>query len=105
MQLFYYVYLMEYYVYILYSQNLGKYYIGYSSNVDKRIELHLNSAKNKFSHKANDWKLMHTIDCCCKSHALEIEKHVKAMKSKVYIVNLMQYPEMTAKLKIKYNCT
>lgn len=95
---------MEHYVYILHSESLNKHYVGYTSDISKRIELHLDSAKNKFTYRANDWKLMHTIECCCKSQALGIEQHIKSMKSKTYIMNLMQYPEMAVKLKLKYEC-
>jgi len=34
---------------------------------------------------------------------LAIEKHIKSIKSKVYIENLIKYPEMAEKLKGKYS--
>jgi putative endonuclease len=34
-----------------------------------------------------------------------IEKHIKAMKSKKYIENLIKYPEMSVKLLQKYETT
>ncbi len=37
-----------------------------------------------------------------KAQALAIEKHIKAMKSKIYIHNLKKYPEMIDKLLLKY---
>ena len=49
-----------------------------------------------------DWNLFLIIDCESKSQALQIEKHIKKMKSKTYIENLAKYPEMVIKLKEKY---
>ena len=37
-----------------------------------------------------------------KLQALAIEKHIKKMKSKIYIENLTRYPEMSNKLIKKY---
>ena len=94
---------MEPIVYFLFSENLDKFYIGYTSDFDVRFDFHLNDIQTrKFTHKAKDWILVFKIECATKSQALAIEKHIKAMKSKVYIQNLMKYPEMTLKLLEKY---
>jgi len=42
------------------------------------------------------------MECENKTQALAIEKHIKSMKSKIYIENLKKYPEMVTKLLIKY---
>ena len=95
---------MEYFVYILHSKSLNKHYIRCTSNIDTRLELHLNPSKDKFTYRADDWQFIRTIKCISKKQALAIEKHIKSMKSKVYILNLIQYPEMETKLKAKYDC-
>ncbi len=89
-------------VYILHSQKLDRFYIGYSSNFEERIEFHKNAPAHKFTAKADDWTLFHSIHCNSKPQALSIEKHIKKMKSKTYIQNLKKYPEITQKLLIKY---
>ena len=89
-------------VYILYSQKLNRHYIGYSSDIDVRMEFHKNPEAGKFTAKADDWKIIFEIKCENKLQGLAIEKHIKAMKSKVYIQNLRQYPEMTEKLLKKH---
>jgi putative endonuclease len=94
---------MKHYVYILYSEQLGKYYIGSTSNINIRINLHLHSAKTKYTHQADDWILHYNIECASKPQAVAIEKHIKSMKSKAYINNLLKYPEMSNKLLLKYN--
>ena len=93
---------MNYCCYILHSEKLSKYYVGYSSDLDIRIMFHKNSQPRKFTYKAKDWKLYYKIDCTSKSQGKAIEAHIKRMKSKVYIQNLKKYPEIAQKLKNKY---
>ena len=94
---------MGYTVYILFSSKLDKHYIGFTENFDQRIEFHLNENKSKkFTYKADDWKLVFSLICQTKSQGLSIEKHIKLMKSKVYIQNLIRYSEISLKLLEKY---
>ena len=91
-----------YCVYILYSEELNRFYTEFTSNLDVRMEFHHNPEVSKFTAKANDWVLFDEIECESKIQALSIEKHIKSMKSKAYIKNLKQYSEMKEKLKLKY---
>ena len=102
MQLFLFICAMEHIVYILFSDKLIKYYIGYTADIQVRLNLHSHSAKGKFTHRADDWVLAFQIACESKGQALDIEKHIKSMKSKTYIGNLIRYPEMAEKLLLKY---
>ena len=90
------------YVYILHSEKLNRYYTGYTSDINIRLEFHDNAESRKFTYNADDWKLIFCMQCETKLQALGIEKHIKLMKSKTYIQNLLQYPEMALKLKEKY---
>ncbi|WP_422358577.1 GIY-YIG nuclease family protein [Reichenbachiella sp.] len=90
-------------VYILHSQSLDKHYIGRSENLETRINQHLNKFYlDSFTTRADDWRVIFTIECTNKSQALAIEHHIKQMKSTVYIKNLIKYPEMTQKLLTKF---
>ncbi len=89
-------------VYILYSEKLKKFYTGFTSNLENRLEYHKSALPHKFTAKANDWEIFLTIECESKKQALAIETHIKKMKSKVYIKNLVKYQEMIDKLKHKY---
>ena len=90
-------------VYILYSKKLNKYYIGFTENLNQRLGFHLNETQSReFTYKADDWELIFTIKCESKNKGLSIEKHIKSMKSKIYIQNLLKYPEMKFKLLEKY---
>ncbi|WP_125718715.1 GIY-YIG nuclease family protein [Flavobacterium ustbae] len=93
-------------VYILHSKKLNRYYIGYTKDFDLRLEFHKNAPSNKFTANANDWTLFLNFSCSSKTQALSIEKHIKKMKSKIYIENLIKYPEIIDKLLLKYkpNC-
>jgi putative endonuclease len=94
---------MEFIVYILYSKKLNKNYIGFTENLNQRLDFHLNDEQSrKFTHKADDWELIFSIECESKSQGLAIEKHIKSMKSKIYIENLLRYPEMKLKLLEKH---
>ena len=93
---------MNHIVYILYSQKLNKFYTGYTSNLSKRLDFHKNAENRKFTSNAEDWVIFHTINCSSKSQGLSIESHIKIMKSKIYIQNLINYPEITVKLLDKY---
>ena len=89
-------------VYILHSVKLNRFYIGYTSNFETRLEFHQNAADHKFTSNANDWTVFLKINCESKSQALQIEQHIKNMKSKIYVKNLLKYPEMILKLLDKY---
>ena len=89
-------------VYILHSEKLNLFYTGFTSNLEERLAFHKNAENRKFTHNAADWILFFIINCESKQQGLQIEKHIKSMKSKVYIENLTQYPEMIEKLKTKF---
>ena len=69
-----------------------------------RLERHLLEyyGASKFTAQADDWILFFEIECFEYSQALKIEKHIKRMKSKKYIHNLVKYPEISIKLLEKY---
>ena len=98
----FFVLIMEYCVYILHSEILSRFYTGYTSNLDVRIAFHENPESRKFTYNADDWIVFLKIDCKSQKQAMAIEKHVKQMKSSVYINNLKKYPEMVEKLLDKY---
>ncbi|MFK5890428.1 MAG: GIY-YIG nuclease family protein [Flavobacteriaceae bacterium] len=94
---------MKYCVYIIYSEVLNKYYVGETSDFEKRFEEHKTGFyKNSFTSKTSDWVLFFKIDCDTVSQAIKIEKHIKKMKSIKYFQNLIKYPEIVTRLKNKY---
>ncbi|MEQ9591230.1 MAG: GIY-YIG nuclease family protein [Cyclobacteriaceae bacterium] len=93
--------------YILYSKTIDQYYIGATQHkVEERISKHNKSFYGQhFTSKATDWSLYFSISCVSFKQACAIEKHIKRMKSKTYILNLRKYPEMVQKLLLRYKPT
>jgi len=91
-------------VYILYSTTLNRHYIGCTGDLPSRVQKHLHKSygADAFTAKANDWEILLTLPCKNESQAKKIEKHIKSMKSRVYIHNLIQYQEMQEKLIMLY---
>ena len=96
---------MPFFVYILYSDKLRRFYTGTTDNVPLRLEQHNNAVyEDSFSVKGMPWTLFYVIECSTSRQAYMIEKHVKKMKSSRYIGNLKIYPEISKKLLVKYLC-
>ena len=91
--------------YILYSVILDKYYVGFTQeSVISRLEKHNNSFYDEaFTTITNDWIVYLVIACEDISQAIKIERHIKKMKSKTYIENLLIYPEMQERLLLKFS--
>jgi putative endonuclease len=76
---------MDYFVYILFSPSIEKYYIGYSENPEKRLEFH-NSELNKiWSKRGQPWRLECVFPFSSKTEALKAERLIKNKKSVSYI--------------------
>jgi putative endonuclease len=90
--------------YILFSRQLSKFYIGATQDsVIGRIEKHIESFYGStFTSQAKDWELFLEIQCSSFAMAVNIERHLKKMKSKIYLQNLKKHPDMIDKLKNKY---
>ncbi|MCF6347907.1 MAG: GIY-YIG nuclease family protein [Flavobacteriaceae bacterium] len=90
-------------MYIIYSKQLDKYYIGETSDLKNRLEEHrISFYENSYTSNVNDWIVFFKIVCETKTQAIKIEKHIKSMKSRTYVHNLKNYPEIANKLKEKY---
>ncbi len=59
--------------------------------------------ENSFTSKAKDWVLLLKIENLGYKQDRDIEKHIKRMKSKIFIENLQEYSELMEKLKTKYS--
>ena len=91
------------YVYIIFSVSVQKFYVGETENISERIIKHNTKAySSAFTSQSNDWSIQTTIECESRTQALQIEKHIKSMKSKVYLENLVKYLEMREKLLSRF---
>ena len=75
---------MKYYVYILYSASLNKYYVGSTEDVYSRLEKHLQNHKG-FTGKAKDWILKYTETYNSKSESIKREFQIKTWISRKMI--------------------
>jgi putative endonuclease len=66
------------------------------------LSFHRFGFPHKFTAKAKDWTVFFILECSDKAQAQKIERHIKKMKSSVYIKNLTMHAEMCAKLLSKY---
>ena len=70
---------MPYYVYILQSLKDNKYYIGSTSNVDKRLQFH-NAGLQRSTKPRIPFKLVYKEELPDKTTALKREKQIKSFK-------------------------
>jgi putative endonuclease len=80
---------MKYYVYILYSQFINRYYIGYSHHPEERLNEHNLGATNS-TRRGRPWKIVYMEECENKSTAIRRELEIKKMKSRKYIETLIK---------------
>ena len=87
--------------YILFSEKLNKFYVGATNdNIEKRIEKHNEHSygNHRYTALTNDWKIFLSIEAKDYPHAIRMERKIKSMKSKTFIINLKQYSELQNKL-------
>jgi putative endonuclease len=92
-------------VYIIRSQRTSRYYIGFTTKMVEDRVLEHNDAKfeDAFTKRDRPWVLHFQIICKSEKQARGIEAHIKKMKSRKYIDNLLIYPEIVEKLLVKFN--
>ena len=95
---------MVYYVYVLIDDEKKSFYIGSTTkSPQERLSEHNNHIfAGAFTTKHNNWKLHFQLQCNSHLQALKIEKHLKNMKSKKYLFDLVIYSEIGEKLLNKY---
>ncbi len=80
---------MHYYVYILYSKTLDKFYIGYKGDsLDERLRKH-NSQHKGFTGELGDWIICHIETFELKTEAIRREKQIKNWNSRKLIEKLI----------------
>ncbi|MBU2447512.1 MAG: GIY-YIG nuclease family protein [Bacteroidetes bacterium] len=76
------------YVYIIYSKSLNRHYIGYTEDLEWRLERH-NSAWGRYTCKGIPWELVYYEKFAAKTEAIKREREIKKKKSKKYIEKLI----------------
>ncbi|TND04270.1 MAG: putative endonuclease [Bacteroidetes bacterium] len=90
-------------VYILYSTSIDTFYIGSCQNLEERIRQHKDkNFETAYTRQVDDWDLFFCINNLEYQQARSIESHIKNMKSRKYLHDLKQYPDMSVKLADRY---
>jgi putative endonuclease len=83
------------FLYIIYSKQSNRFYIGETQNVEKRVLMHNQHVfKNAFTTSAKDWQLKLSFECESKEEASCLERFIKRMKSRVFIEKIIQNPTL-----------
>jgi len=78
---------MSFYLYILRSRSTGKFYVGHTENVVKRLSEH-NQDRSPSTRRRGPWQLVYTEEFATRSEASRRERAVKKMKSHAWIEEL-----------------
>ena len=76
------------YTYVLYSEKLQKFYVGYCINIESRLVEH-NLGQSKFTSRGVPWRLVYQEFFENSIDAKRRERYIKKMKSKKYIQQLI----------------
>ena len=76
-----------YSTYVLYSKTFNKIYIGYTSNLNQRLDSHNFIAKKGWTVKFRPWELFYFEEFVLKSDAIIREKELKSAKGREFIWN------------------
>jgi putative endonuclease len=73
-----------FFVYIIFSPGLDKFYVGYTGNLEKRLMEH-NTGVSTYTSKSADWELKWVKEFSSREEAMIEEKRIKSKKSRKYI--------------------
>ena len=80
-----------FYVYILFSKSTDRYYIGHTSDVNRRLEEHNHPEElSKYTAKGIPWNLILSFKIShSRGEARKVEKFIKMQKSRSFILKLI----------------
>ncbi len=80
------------FTYILYSDKINKYYVGYTNDLNLRLTRH-NAGWGKYTKRGIPWNLVYHESFVTKSEAIARENQIKKKKSRKYIEYLISSAE------------
>ena len=81
---FFYKVMEEFVVYILFSEDYGKTYVGFTSNLIERFKSHNYLSKKGYTIKFRPWQVIYVEFFTTKSEALKREKFLKSGKGREF---------------------
>ena len=80
-----------YFVYILHSLKLDKYYVGTTDDIEKRLTEHNSSIYiGSYTAKGVPWELVLKYSCLESDKAYKLERFIKRMKSSKFIKKVIE---------------
>ena len=79
---------MQYFTYILESLKNGRFYIGQSQNLQKRLDAH-NKGYSMYTKKYRPWTLVWYKSFDSRTEAYQLEQKLKAFKSRQKLIDFM----------------
>jgi putative endonuclease len=79
---------MSFFTYILFSEKLNKFYIGHTNDLERRVNEH-NCGFSKSTTSGIPWKLIYSKSFSTKSESYAFERKIKSMKSRKFIIDLV----------------
>ena len=79
----------EFVVYILFSEDYGKTYVVFTSNLIERFKSHNNLSKKGYTIKFRPWQVIYVEFFTTKSEALKREKLLKSGKGREFIKEII----------------
>jgi putative endonuclease len=76
-------------VYVLYSEDFDKIYIGYTSNLEGRLKAHNELATKGWTIKFRPWKIIHKEIFELKAKAIQREKELKTARGRKWVWELL----------------
>ena len=77
-------------VYVLYSKQFDKIYIGYTSNMEQRSLAHNELETKGFTLRYRPWEILYTETYSEKREAIKREKQLKTAKGREFVWNLVR---------------
>ena len=77
-------------VYVLYSKDYNKIYIGFTSDLEQRLRSHNELGKKGWTIKFRPWQLIHTEVFQLKSDAMKREKELKTATGRNFIWSVIK---------------
>ncbi len=79
---------IKYYVYILASQKITRYYVEHTQDLERRLQEH-NSGQTKSTKSGIPWIHVYKEEFATRSEAMKFENKIKKKKSRKYIEELI----------------
>ena len=80
-------------VYVLHSQRFDKIYIGFTSDIEKRLFAHNHPSNKGWTKSFQPWEIIYSEEFETKEEAMDREKQLKSYRGREFIRKQIPYQE------------